>query len=217
MLGQAYRIFIILLLFSLGLAAKASELESHRSSSDSDRPSVEHPSEIDLKIYLEVLEARENILEQANEALLKEAEYSVVKIPLFMAKAAIDGYFFGKTLVGGGTQAAAAQTVASQAAARSSAMAFSHQAQQWVASGGLSRMRTLGFNVGVMGISAANNTLLLPGYRWQYGVPIYGTAYSAYLWSEQLMNSPELIEKNGKEILSIRKEKFRVRNLLQKN
>jgi len=209
-----YRFLIFTSLFGLSLAGRALEQE-HRSEIDKSRPTVAHPTEIDLQMYLEVLEAREEILEKANEALLREADYSIVKIPMFMAKAAMDGYFFGRLLGLGGATTAAGQAAVGAAAV--GVRSVSHRALEWVKSGGLERMKSLGFNVGVIGVSAANNTLLLPGYRWQYGVPIYGTAYAAYLWSEQLMNSPELIEQNGREILKIRKEKHRIRRLLEKS
>lgn len=209
-----YRFLIFTSLFGLSIAGRALEKE-HSSEIDKTRPTVAHPTEIDLQMYLEVLETRESLLEKANEALLKEADYSIIKIPMFMAKAAMDGYFFGRLLGLGGATTAAGQ--ASVGAAAIGVRTISHRAMDWVKSGGLERMKSLGFNVGVIGVSAANNTLLLPGYRWQYGVPIYGTAYAAYLWSEQLMNSAELIEKNGNEILKIRREKNRVRRIIEKS
>ena len=209
-----YRFLIFVSLFGLSVVGRTIE-KDHRSAVDKTRPSVAHPTEIDLQMYLEVLEAREETLEKANEALLREADYSIVKIPMFMAKAAMDGYFFGKLLGLGGAAKAAGQTAVGAAAI--GVKTISQTALEWVKTGGLERMKGLGFNVGVIGVSAANNTLLLPGYRWQYGVPIYGTAYAAYLWSEQLMNSPELIEKNGREILNIRKEKHRIRRLFEKS
>lgn len=205
---KIYRFFIFALLFGLGLSVRANEVSSSHQGDQRVRPTVEHPTEVDLKMYLEVLEARENVLEKTNEALLREADFSYVKIPLFMTKAAIDGYSSGRLLGLGGAATGAAGTAT---------QVISQPALHWATAGGLDRMKSLGFNVGVIGISGVNNSLLVPGYRWQYSVPILGTAYTAYLWSDQLMHSAELIDKNGREILKIRKEKYRIRNLLDKS
>ncbi|NDD05929.1 MAG: hypothetical protein EB078_13580, partial [Proteobacteria bacterium] len=86
--------------------------------------------------------------------------------------------------------------------------------QAWIKSGGLNRMKSIGFDVSLLGLSAASSSALTETYRWQYAVPILGTAYAAYLWSDKLMSASDIIEKNGKEIYRIRKEKFRIRQAL---
>lgn len=187
---------------------------SQSQSAPTSRPVVDRPAEADLQMYLEILDAREKTLQAANDALLREADFSIVKIPLFVAKAAMDGYFLGRIL---GVGKAAAAVTAADGAVAVAAQTLPKRAAQWLSSGGLERLKSLGFNIGIIGISATNNTLLLPGYRWQYGIPLYGTAYTAYMWSDQLMKSSELIEQNGREILKIRKEKFRVRAALENN
>ncbi|NBX75488.1 MAG: hypothetical protein EBQ92_02960 [Proteobacteria bacterium] len=176
------------------------------------RPVVERPSDSDLKLYLELLDKREKELTAANAALLKNADYSLVKIPFFMMKAAIDGYFASR-LVGAPTLAEGAGKGAVMGASK----AISERLLSWVKTGGIERLKRLGFNVGILGITLTSNSAVQQDYRWQYGIPIYGSAYSAYLWSENLMNTPELIEKNGNDILSIRKEKLRIRNLLEES
>lgn len=181
------------------------------------RPVVDRPTEPDLQMYLEILDAREKTLQAANDALLREADYSIVKIPLFIGKAAMDGYFLGRVLGLGRTAAVtgADGAVTVGAATTAAAQTLPKRAAQWLSAGGLERLKSVGFNIGVIGVSATNNTLLLPGYRWQYGIPLFGTAFTAYLWSDQLMNSSELIDKNGREILKIRREKSRVRAALE--
>jgi len=198
-----------LLICSLGLiisiTAKSIDHQPFHS-----RPVVERPSDSDLKTYLDLLDQREKQLTEANRALLSNANYSLVKIPVFMVKAALDGYFTAK-LVGSPTIALGA----GKGAAMGASKALSARLLSWLKTGGLERMKSLGFNVGILGINLASNSAVQKDYRWQYGVPIYGSAYSAYLWSENLMNTPELIEKNGNEILAIRKEKSRIRALLE--
>jgi hypothetical protein len=175
------------------------------------RPVIERPSDSDLKLYLELLDKRDKELTAANAALLKNADYSLVKIPFFMLKAAIDGYFSAR-LVGASTIADGVGKGAVMGASK----AISQRLLSWVKTGGIERMKSLGFNVGILGITMASNSAVQHDYRWQYGIPIFGSAYSAYLWSEHLMNTPDLIEKNGNDILAIRKEKLRIRHLLEK-
>jgi len=206
-----------IVLVGLGILTLPLLAESHRAGERSNRPVAEEPSRYDLQMYLEVLDAKEKHLQAVNDYLLNEANYGLVKIPMFIGKAAMDGYFFGRILGVGKSIAGSAAQGATTAAVAGAHKGISQKAIAWLNAGGLEKLRTLGFNLGVIGVSATNNTFLLPGYRWQYGIPIYGTAYAAYLWSDQLMNSADMIEKNGNEILKIRKEKYKVRAALEKS
>ena len=198
-----------LLICSLGLIISLTAKSTDHQASQT-RPVVERPSDSDLTMYLELLDKRDKELSAANEALLKNADYSLMKIPVFMVKAAIDGYFTA-SLVGAPTVAAGAGKGALMGASK----AVSEKLLSWVKAGGIQRLKSLGFNVSILGITLASNTAVQQDYRWQYGIPIYGSAYSAYLWSENLMNTPDLIEKNGNNILAIRKEKLRIKHLLE--
>ncbi|MFM8269166.1 MAG: hypothetical protein ACKN9V_03175 [Pseudomonadota bacterium] len=194
--------FLVFVGLILSVAAKSVETQStyqHQESSQS-RPIVDRPAEVDLKMYLEILNEREKQLTLANKALLENANYSLVKIPLFMLKGALDGYLASKLI--GAPQVGIAK-------------ATSQKLLTWLKAGGLEKMKSLGFRVGILGTTMASNAAVQQDYQWQYSIPIYGSAYSAYLWSDNLMHTPELIEKNGNEILAIRKEKFRVRTLLE--
>jgi hypothetical protein len=202
---SSYYFLICSLGLLISLTAKSTD---HQASQP--RPVVERPSDSDLKMYLELLDKRDKELSAANEALLKNADYSLMKIPVFMVKAAIDGYFTAR-LVGAPTVAAGAGKGALMGASK----AISEKLLSWVKAGGIQRLKSLGFNVSILGITLASNSAVQQDYRWQYGIPIYGSAYSAYLWSENLMNTPDLIEKNGNDILAIRKEKLRIRHLLE--
>ncbi|NBV49713.1 hypothetical protein EBR03_02610 [bacterium] len=216
---MAHKIFLSVVFLTQTCFAQGISREASHSSAIS-RPTVtsqhsqvhtEAPSTVDLEMYLQVLNEREAVLTAANESLLHEANYSLVKVPLFALKGAMDGYFLGRILGVGGAAATAAQA-GTQVVQKS----ISERALHWIANGGLDKMKSFGFNVGVLGVSAANNAAVLKGYRWQYGIPILGTALAAYSWSDQLMNSADLIEKHGKEILAIRAEKHRIRTQLEK-
>ncbi|NBT58287.1 hypothetical protein EBT16_05840 [bacterium] len=201
------RLYFSFILSGLVLSLPAKSME-HQAPSATESASEESGEKIflsdslsnaDLKIYLELLEQREKQLTAANDSLLKNANYSLVKIPLFMVKAALDGYLTAQ--MGGNSplpKLAASQMLA------------------WLKTGGIEKLKSLGFNVGILGITAASNSALQPNFRWQYVIPIYGGAYSAYLWSEQLMSTPDLIKKNGDAIIQIRREKYKVRALLEK-
>lgn len=217
---MAHKFFFSFVLLSQICFTQGFSREASHATSSTSRPTVPHqqsqvqteaPSAVDLEMYLQVLNEREAVLKAANESLLHEANYSLVKVPLFALKGAMDGYFLGRILGVGGAAATAAQA-GTQVVHKS----ISERALHWIASGGLDKMKSFGFNVGVLGVSAANNAAVLKGYRWQYGIPILGTALAAYSWSDQLMNSADLIEKHGKEILAIRAEKHRIRTQLEK-
>lgn len=211
---SAYYFLICSLGLIISVTAKSVDHHSRtqRQSSSEVRPTVETPAQLDLEMYLEILIEREKHLRAANEALLQNAEYSLIKIPAFMLKAALDGYLAAR-MVGAPTVAAGA----TRGAVAGAGKAVSAKIASWLKSGGLEKLKSLGFNVGILGINMIGNSTVQDGYHWQYAVPIYGSAYSAYLWSDNLMHTPELIEKNGNEILAIQKEKFRVRALLEKS
>lgn len=188
-----------LLICSLGLIISLTAKSTDHQASQT-RPVVERPSDSDLKMYLELLDKRDKELSAANEALLKNADYSLVKIPFFMLKAAIDGYFSAR-LVGASTIADGAGKGAVMGASK----AISQRLLSWVKTGGIERLKSLGFNVGILGITMASNSAVQHDYHWQYGIPIFGSAYSAYLWSEHLMNT--LISSKRMGMTSLRLEK----------
>ncbi len=66
-----------------------------------------------------------------------------------------------------------------------------------------------------MGLSSAANEVLADDSHWTYHIPIFGTAFVAYTWSKKLMKTPELIEKNGREIALLTREKFKVQRYLK--
>lgn len=215
--GNAYHFLVITLGLIFSLTAKSHDHQNHEPTYEDNQESLsERPSEIkltssDLRIYLDLLAQRELQLKAANDALLKNANYSLVKIPVFLLKAALDGYLTAQM---GGTSKAA-EGVTRSAIATSPTV--SAKLISWIKAGGVARMKTLGFNVGVLGVTAATNSAISPTFRWQYVIPIYGNAYSAYLWSDQLMNSSELIKKNGNDLIEIRREKQRIRSILEKS
>lgn len=198
---------------SLNLIAAPRESHHIDQRSEPTRPAeegkLEQLSSADLKMYLQILDEREKQLVAINQSLLNEANYSFVKIPLFMLKAGIDGYLLGR-MMNSGSSVAAAGSVGTKAVENS----LTPTVTKWLAQGGVDKLKRFGFDVALLGIATTNDTALIKGYHWEYRIPIYGTARAAYLWSDQLMKSPELIEKNGNEILGIRKEKFRVRSIL---
>lgn len=215
--GNAYHFLVITLGLIFSLTAKANDHQGQAPAFDSSQETeVEQQANlkltaIDLRLYLELLNQREQQLKAANDALLKNANYSLVKIPVFLLKAALDGYLTAQM---GGTSKAA-EGVTRSAIATSPTV--SANLISWIKAGGVAKMKTLGFNVGVLGITAATNSAIQPTFRWQYVIPIYGNAYSAYLWSDQLMNSSELIKKNGNDLIEIRREKQRIRSILEKS
>jgi len=197
-----------LTLYFLGATVSLSS-EYHQWNSEAQsgtqRLELENPSEPnihDLELFLKLLDEREHALQEANESLLKEAQYSYVKITAFMVKAAIDGYY--------ATGLAKNITQVGGYALTQKAMS------QWIKNGGIQRLKTLGFDVSLLGLSAASSAALTDTYRWQYSIPILGTAYAAYIWSDKLMGASEIIRQNGDEILRIRKEKYRVRQALER-
>lgn len=197
-----------LTLYFLG-ATVSLAFESHQGSQDfsteKHRPELDKSLEAtvnDLETFLKLLDQRENALQEANESLLREAQYSYVKITAFMLKAAIDGYYatgLVKNITETGAHALTQKTVG-----------------VWIKEGGIKRLKSLGFDVGLLGLSGATSSALTETYRWQYSIPILGTAYAAYVWSDKLMGASEIIRQNGNEILRIRQEKFRVRQALEK-
>jgi hypothetical protein len=168
----------------------------------------------EVRVYLALIEDRKTQLEKANEALIKNVDYSYWKIGAFVSKAAIDGYCSGQ-LVKGFQGLAIPATVEGGAVVANQAQTWSREAvQKWLANGGLQKLKEVGFDVGLVGLSAAANQVLAEKNHWQYHIPIIGTTFAAYTWSENLMNTPELIEKNGRDIAFLTKEKFRVQNYL---
>lgn len=168
-----------------------------------------------VKVYLALIEDRKIQLEKANEALLKNVDYSYWRIGAFVTKGAIDGYYTGQ-LVKAFQGLALPVTVEGGSVVANQAQTWSRESvQNWLANGGLKKLKEVGFDVGMVGLSITANQVLAETNHWQYHIPIIGTAFAAYTWSENLMNTPDLIEKNGRDIEFLTKEKFRVQNYLK--
>lgn len=173
------------------------------------------PTANELRVYLALIEDRMLQLEKANETLLKNADYAYWKTGAFVAKAAIDGYASGKLVNSfkGLTLPAVAEGGAIGA---NPGISWSREAvQKWIADGGLKKLKTVGFDVGIVGLSSAANSVLAEDSHWTYRIPIIGTAFVAYTWSTKLMNTPELMEQNGREIIMLKKEKFKVEKYIK--
>jgi hypothetical protein len=185
--------------------------EFHSETNETDKNSL---TINEVRVYLALIEDRKTQLQKANEALLSNVDYSYWKIGAFVGKAAVDGYCSGQ-LVKGFQGLSIPATVEGGAVVANQAQTWSREAvKKWLANGGLKKLKEVGFDVGLVGLSSAANHVLAEKSHWQYHIPIIGTAFAAYTWSENLMNTPELIEKNGKEIALLTKEKFRVLNFL---
>lgn len=176
---------------------------------------VSKPTLNELRVYLALIEDRKLQLEKANEALLKNADYAYWKTGAFVAKAALDGYASGK-LVSGFKGLTLPAVLEGGSVRANPGLSWSREAvQKWIAEGGLKKLRTVGFDVGMVGLSSAANSVLAEDNHWTYHIPIFGTAFVAYTWSKKLMNTPELIEQNGLEIQKLTREKFKVENYIK--
>jgi len=175
----------------------------------------EQPTTSELKVYLALIDDRKLQLEKANESLLNNANYAYWKSGALVAKAAIDGYCSAQ-LINGFNGVTLPAAIEGGTVIGSTSAAWSRDAVQiWIARGGLKKMKSVGFDVGLVGLSSAANEVLADDSHWTYHIPIFGTAFVAYTWSKKLMKTPELIEKNGREIALLTREKFKVQRYLK--
>ena len=176
---------------------------------------AEQPTVTELKVYLALIEDRLLQLRKANESLLKNMDYAYWKIGAFVSKAAVDGYCSGQ-LINGFKGITLPAAIEGGAVTASASAAWSRDSvQAWVSRGGLKKLKSVGFDIGLVGLSSAANEVLADDSHWTYHILIFGTAFVAYTWSKKLMDTPELIEKNGREIHQLTREKFKVEKYVQ--
>lgn len=174
----------------------------------------ERPTTSELKVYLALIEDRKLQLEKANESLLNNANYAFWKSGALVAKAGIDGYCSAQ-LINGFSGVTLPAAIEKGTVMGSTGAAWSRDAvQTWIARGGLKKIKSVGFDIGLVGLSSAANEVLADDSHWTYHIPIFGTAFVAYTWSKNLMKAPELIEKNGREIALLTREKFKVQKYI---
>ncbi len=168
----------------------------------------------ELYIYLALIEHRRLQLETANESIMNDVKYSWSKIGAFITKGAIDGYCTATLLSGIKNLVLPASAIGGGAAVTTKSWT-TKAVKTWLVNGGLEKLKGVGFDVGLVGLSSAANVALAKENHWEYHIPILGTAFVANTWSSNLMNAPELLEKNGNEIIALKKERFKIQRYLR--
>ncbi len=156
----------------------------------------------DLRVYLALVSARKAHLEAANAAIMKNVDYAYWQVGALVFKGALDGYLTGLLFKGVGAVFLPKGWT-------------SEAVKGWVVAGGLQKLKAAGFDVGVLGLSAIANEVLAEESSWLYRIPIFGSAKVAYDWSTKFFSAPERLEENGRQIVQLMREKFRIERALK--
>lgn len=156
----------------------------------------------DLRVYLALIKAKKAHLEAANQAIMNDVDYAYWKIGALVTKGAIDGYLTALLFQGVGAIFLPKGWTATAV-------------KEWVVAGGLTKVKSAGFDVGMLGISSVANEVLADESNWLYRIPIFGSAKVAYDWSTKFFSSPEILEENGRQIAVLTREKFKVEKILR--